>query len=98
LECGGSPPLFFHLHLNQILYAQFAPARCSAEQETFESTLSCYCALSASASADGQPDLWQTGCSYGTVFALRVSLVRMQQARRKNRAGHSNPARNCENW
>jgi hypothetical protein len=23
--------------------------------------------------------LWQTGSSYGTVFALRVSLFRMQQ-------------------
>jgi hypothetical protein len=39
-------------------------------------------------------NLWQTVCSYGTVFALRVSLVRMQQARRKDREGHSHPARN----
>jgi len=44
--------------------------------------------------ADAACELWQTECLYGTVFALRVSLVRMQQARRKNRAGHSNPARN----
>jgi hypothetical protein len=39
-------------------------------------------------------ELWQTECLYGTVFALRVSLVPMPQARRKNRAGDSNPARN----
>jgi len=49
-------------------------------------------------SADAPRDLWQTGCSYGTVFALRVSLARMQQARRKDRAGRLNPARNCEIW
>jgi hypothetical protein len=34
--------------------------------------------------ADAQPDLWQTGCLNGMVFALRVALVRMR----------SNPARN----
>src|SRR5712664_416735 len=33
--------------------------------------------------ADAPFELWQTGCLYGTVFALRVALVRMQQARRK---------------
>jgi hypothetical protein len=33
--------------------------------------------------ADAACELWQTGCLYGTVFALRVSLVRKQQARRK---------------
>jgi hypothetical protein len=44
--------------------------------------------------ADAAFELWQTGCLSGTVFALRVSLVRMQQARRKSRPGHSNPARN----
>jgi len=44
--------------------------------------------------ADAAFELWQTECLCGTVFALRVSLVRMQQARRKNRPGHSNPARN----
>jgi len=44
--------------------------------------------------ADAACELWQTECLYGTVFALRVSLVRMQQARRKNRVGDSNPARN----
>ena len=44
--------------------------------------------------ADAAFELWQTECLYGTVFALRVSLVRMQQARRKSRPGHSNPARN----
>jgi len=33
--------------------------------------------------ADAAFELWQTECLYGTVFALRVSLVRMQQARRK---------------
>jgi hypothetical protein len=44
--------------------------------------------------ADAACELWQTECLYGTVFALRVSLVRMQQPRRKNRAGDSNPARN----
>jgi len=44
--------------------------------------------------ADAPFELWQTGCLYGTVFALRVSLVRMQQARRTNRLGRSNPARN----
>ena len=44
--------------------------------------------------ADAACELWQTECLYGTVFALRVSLVRMQQARRNNRAGDSNPARN----
>ena len=44
--------------------------------------------------ADSAFELWQTECLYGTVFALRVSLVRMQQARRKNQAGDSNPTRN----
>jgi hypothetical protein len=44
--------------------------------------------------ADAAFELWQTECLYGTVFALRVSLVRIPQARRKNRAGDSNPARN----
>jgi hypothetical protein len=44
--------------------------------------------------ADAQPDLWQTGCLNGTVFALRVALVRMQQARRLIRRDRSNPARN----
>src|SRR5712692_4097919 len=34
-----------------------------------------------SAQADAACELWQTGCSNGTVFALRVSLVRKQQAR-----------------
>ena len=54
--------------------------------------------LQTGAQADAPFELWQTGCSYGTVFALRVSLVRKQQVRRKNRAGHSNPARNREHW
>jgi len=44
--------------------------------------------------ADAACELWQTECLYGTVFALHVSLVRKRQARRKNRAGGSNPARN----
>jgi hypothetical protein len=39
--------------------------------------------LEWSGQADAPFELWQTGCLYGTVFALRVSLVRMQQARRK---------------
>jgi hypothetical protein len=43
--------------------------------------------------ADAAFELWQTECLYGTVFALRLSLVRMQRARRNNRAD-SNPARN----
>jgi hypothetical protein len=50
--------------------------------------------LEWSGQADAPFELWQTGCLYGTVFALRLSLVRMQHARRKNRAGDSNPARN----
>ena len=54
--------------------------------------------LQTGAQADAAFELWQTECLYGTVFALHVSLVRKQQARRKNRAGHSNPARNRENW
>jgi hypothetical protein len=37
--------------------------------------------------ADAAFELWQTGCLYGTVFALRVSLVRKQQARRKKPRG-----------
>jgi hypothetical protein len=44
--------------------------------------------------ADAAFELWQTESLYGTVFALRVSLVRMRHACRKNPAGHSNPARN----
>jgi hypothetical protein len=36
-----------------------------------------------SAPADAAFELWQTGCSYGTIFAPLVSLVRMQQARLK---------------
>jgi hypothetical protein len=44
--------------------------------------------------ADAAFELWQTECLCGTVFALRVPLVRMQQARRKNQAGDSNPTRN----
>ena len=51
-------------------------------------------ALSTPASADAQPHLWQTECSYGTVFALRLLLVRMQLARGKSPAGRSNPAPN----
>jgi len=44
--------------------------------------------------ADAPFELWQTGCLNGTVIALRVSLVQMQQARRKKRLDRSNPARN----
>jgi hypothetical protein len=44
--------------------------------------------------ADAACELWQTECLYGTVFVLRVLFVRMQHARRTNRAGDSNPARN----
>ncbi len=48
----------------------------------------------ASVQADAAFELWQTECSHGTVFALRVSLVRSEQARRRVQAGDSNPARN----
>src|SRR5260370_4040997 len=41
--------------------------------------------LELSGQADAPFELWQTECLYGTVFALRASLVRKQQARRKNR-------------
>jgi len=43
--------------------------------------------------ADGAFELWQTECLYGTVFALRVLLVRMQQARRETQAGQSSSCR-----
>ncbi|PYU40816.1 MAG: hypothetical protein DMG54_22100 [Acidobacteria bacterium] len=43
--------------------------------------------------ADGAFELWQTECLYGTVFALRVLLVRMQQARRETQAGESSSCR-----
>src|SRR3989442_575665 len=42
-----------------------------------------------SGQADAPFELWQTGCLYGTVFALRVSFVRVQQAHRKTRQGQS---------
>jgi hypothetical protein len=35
--------------------------------------------------ADAACELWQTGCLYGTVFALRVSLFRMQLPAEKPR-------------
>src|SRR6266446_5933781 len=46
-----------------------------------------FLSFALSGQADAAFELWQTGCLSGTVFALRVSLVRMQQARRKSRPG-----------
>jgi hypothetical protein len=42
-----------------------------------------------SGKADAARELWQTECSFGTVFRLRVSLVRMQQARREKASRRS---------
>jgi hypothetical protein len=43
--------------------------------------------------ADVAFELWQTECSRGMIFALRVSFVRSEQARRNDQAGDSNASR-----
>ncbi|HEX4545721.1 MAG TPA: hypothetical protein VH110_05135 [Candidatus Acidoferrum sp.] len=48
--------------------------------------------LAIPSEADAALELWQTECLHGMVFALRVSFVRSEQARRKDQAGDSNPA------